>query len=99
MICCFFSSRMNKSNKRILFCHHFTFHSTLDVIVCIHLGGYGEHLSEYSLDVVAMGTGSKCIGKSKMSHQGNTLSSGGTQGNKSDSVNTVSSSPRNILIL
>ena len=41
-------------------------------IVYIHLDGNGEHFSEYSMDVVAMGTGSKCIGKSKMSNQGNT---------------------------
>ena len=58
------------------------------VIVCIHLGANGDPLSEYSMDVVAMGTGSKCIGGSKMSNQGNKLSrslEGSTQGNTSDS--------------
>ena len=40
-------------------------------IVCVHLDDSGKPLSEYFMDVVAMGTGSKCIGKSKMSNQGN----------------------------
>ncbi|KAL9974640.1 hypothetical protein ACROYT_G011701 [Oculina patagonica] len=30
----------------------------------------GKYLSEYSVDVVSMGTGSKCIGRYKMSNQG-----------------------------
>ena len=52
------------------------------VIVYIHLDGNGERFSEYSMDVVAMGTGSKCIGKSKMSNQGNALSRGVPKGAK-----------------